>query len=138
MEPWELLSQGCPGDRGCHVETVRAWAGRDLQLTRVNQQLGLAEHLARSVAGEAGVDASVVWGHILQQQGVSGAILLLAQPGTVLQLDTVLQHQKASCRQPLPAPGPPAPPWATAVCLAPRPAPCPALAGRGDVGGAVQ
>ena len=92
MEPRPIPSQP-----GC-----RAWGpGGVDQLTPKHQQLCLAEYLATSVLGQAGVNAGILRGHMPQHQGVCGAFLLLAKPGAVHQLDAVLEAQdRQGCYQP--------------------------------------
>lgn len=65
------------------------------QLTTMDQQLRLAEHLSSCIMGKARVDASVVWSHVSQHQGILSSILPLAQPVAVHQLVAVLNTQEA-------------------------------------------
>lgn len=83
--------------------------GRASQLTPVDQQLCLAEHLPACIIGNTCVDTGIVWSHVSQHQGIRSSVLPLAQPGPVHQLGVVLDEQETG--------------WATISLSWDRPAP---------------
>lgn len=89
------------------------------QLTPMDQQFRLAEHLSACIMGKACVDASITWSHVSQHQGICSPILPLAQPVTAHQLAAVLDTQEAawatiSLSWEILAPGPTRPSWSSA------------------------